>query len=39
MGQLNFKEKIDRSLSLIREAYEKYGDGLVVANSLKKEYL
>ncbi|MDP2942851.1 MAG: hypothetical protein Q8O36_05040, partial [Candidatus Omnitrophota bacterium] len=31
---LNFKEKVDRSLQLIKEAYEKYGDGLVVANSL-----
>jgi len=34
---LNFKEKVDRSLALIREAYEKYGDGLVVANSLGKD--
>ena len=34
---LNFKEKVDRSLQLIREAYEKYGDGLVVANSLGKD--
>ncbi|MBU1133937.1 MAG: phosphoadenylyl-sulfate reductase, partial [Candidatus Omnitrophica bacterium] len=34
---LNFKEKVDRSLSLIKEAYEKYGDGLVVANSLGKD--
>lgn len=33
----NFKEKVDRSLSLIKEAYEKYGDGLVVANSLGKD--
>ncbi|OIP39666.1 hypothetical protein AUJ95_05300 [Candidatus Desantisbacteria bacterium CG2_30_40_21] len=34
---LNFKEKVDRSMTLIREAYEKYGDGLVVANSLGKD--
>lgn len=34
---LNFKEKVERSLSLIREAYNKYGDGLVVANSLGKD--
>ena len=34
---LNFKEKVERSLQLILEAYEKYGDGLVVANSLGKD--
>lgn len=34
---LNFKEKVDRSLALIREAYERYGEGLVVANSLGKD--
>lgn len=34
---LNFKEKVERSLSLIKEAYKKYGDGLVVANSLGKD--
>lgn len=34
---LNFKEKVSRSLELIKEAYEKYGDGLVVANSLGKD--
>src|SRR3989338_3495463 len=34
---LNFKEKVDRSLALMKEAYEKYGDGLVVANSLGKD--
>jgi len=34
---LNFKEKVDRSLELINEAYKKYGDGLVVANSLGKD--
>ncbi len=35
--KLNFKEKVDRSLRLITEAYKKYGDGLVVANSLGKD--
>mgnify|MGYP001580374312 FL=1 len=34
---LNFKEKVDRSLALIKEAHEKYEDGLVVANSLGKD--
>jgi len=34
---LNFKEKVDRSLTLINEAYKKYGNGLVVANSLGKD--
>lgn len=34
---LNFKQKVDRSLTLIKEAYKKYGDGLVVANSLGKD--
>ena len=34
---LNFKEKVERSLRLIEEAYAKYGDGLVVANSLGKD--
>ena len=34
---LNFKEKVERSKELIREAYAKYGDGLVVANSLGKD--
>lgn len=37
VDHLNFKEKVDRSLQLIREAYKKYGDGLVVANSLGKD--
>jgi phosphoadenosine phosphosulfate reductase len=35
--RLNFQEKVERSLVLIKEAYEKYGDGLVVANSLGKD--
>lgn len=34
---LNFKEKVERSIALIKEAYEKYGSGLVVANSLGKD--
>jgi phosphoadenosine phosphosulfate reductase len=34
---LNFKEKVERSKQLIREAYGRYGDSLVVANSLGKD--
>jgi len=34
---LNFKEKVERSKELIREAYKLYGDSLVVANSLGKD--
>jgi phosphoadenosine phosphosulfate reductase len=34
---LNYKQKVDRSLELIAEAYEEFGDGLVVANSLGKD--
>ena len=34
---LNYKQKIRRSLALIEEAHERYGDGLVVANSLGKD--
>ncbi|MFA5146820.1 MAG: phosphoadenylyl-sulfate reductase [Candidatus Omnitrophota bacterium] len=34
---LNFKEKVERSKQLIKEAYARYGDGLVVANSLGKD--
>jgi phosphoadenosine phosphosulfate reductase len=37
VDNLNFKEKVERSLKLIEEAYKKYGDGLVVANSLGKD--
>ena len=37
VDKLNFKEKMDRSLALIDEAYKKYGDSLVVANSLGKD--
>ncbi len=35
--KLNFKEKVERSLALIEEAYQKYRNGLVVANSLGKD--
>lgn len=35
--ELNFKQKVERSLTLIEEAYHEYGDGLVVANSLGKD--
>jgi phosphoadenosine phosphosulfate reductase len=34
---LNSAEKVERSLAIIREAYEEYGDRLVVANSLGKD--
>ena len=34
---LNFAEKVERSLRLIRDAYEAFGDRLVVANSLGKD--
>ena len=34
---LNFAEKVERALGLIREAYEEFGDRLVVANSLGKD--
>ena len=34
---LSFKEKVDRSLALIDEAYRQHGAGLVVANSLGKD--
>ena len=37
VDELNFKEKVDRSLWLISEAYKIYGDALVVANSLGKD--
>ncbi len=35
--KLNFKEKVDRALELIDEAYKEHGDSLVVANSLGKD--
>lgn len=34
---LDFRQKVDRSLGLIREAWEEYGDRLAVANSLGKD--
>jgi len=37
--ELNFKEKVERSKALIREAYKVYGDHMVVANSLGKDSL
>lgn len=35
--ELDFAQKVDRSLGLIRDAFARYGDGLVVANSLGKD--
>ncbi len=35
--ELNFKEKVERSKQLIKEAYQRYGESLVVANSLGKD--
>lgn len=35
--KLNFAEKVERSLELIDQAYNEFGDGLVVANSLGKD--
>ena len=37
VNELNFAEKVERSLDLIRDAYREHGDGLVVANSLGKD--
>lgn len=37
VDRLNFAQKVDRSLGLIREAYQEFGDRLVVANSLGKD--
>ena len=34
---LNYKQKVDRALALIDEAFREYGDALVVANSLGKD--
>ena len=39
VDNLNFAEKVDRSLNLIKEAYQEYGDRLIVANSLGKDSL
>ena len=37
VSELTFAEKVERSLRLIGDAYETYGDALVVANSLGKD--
>ena len=37
VNQMNFKEKVERSLELINEAYKRYKNSLVVANSLGKD--
>lgn len=37
VDDLTFAQKVDRSLGLINDAYEKFGDQLVVANSLGKD--
>jgi len=34
---LNFAQKVNRSLSLIEEAYKEFGDRMVAANSLGKD--
>ncbi len=34
---LNFKQKVERSLDLIQQVYDEYGDAMVVANSLGKD--
>ncbi len=34
---LNYAQKVKRSLELVEQAYNEYGDGLVVANSLGKD--
>jgi phosphoadenosine phosphosulfate reductase len=36
---LNYKQKVDRAIDLIASAYSRFGDGLVVANSLGKDSL
>lgn len=37
VDSLTYRQKVERSLMLIEEAYEMYGEGLVVANSLGKD--
>jgi phosphoadenosine phosphosulfate reductase len=37
VDELNFAQKVERSLALIREAHQRFGDQLVVANSLGKD--
>ncbi len=37
VNELNFAQKTERSLELIREAHQQFGDRMVVANSLGKD--
>ncbi len=37
VDSLNFQQKVDRALGLIADAWEEYGERLVVANSLGKD--
>jgi len=37
VDNLNFRQKVQRSLDLISDAYREFGNGLVVANSLGKD--
>ncbi len=37
VDSLNFAQKVERSLDLISEAYDKFGERMVVANSLGKD--
>jgi phosphoadenosine phosphosulfate reductase len=37
VNELNFAQKVERSLTLIEQAFKEYGDKLVVANSLGKD--
>jgi 3'-phosphoadenosine 5'-phosphosulfate sulfotransferase (PAPS reductase)/FAD synthetase len=37
VSTLNLAQKVERSLDLIQEAYEEYGDQLVMAHSLGKD--
>lgn len=37
VDSLTYRQKVERSLMLIEEAYEMYGEGFVVANSLGKD--
>lgn len=37
VDELNFAQKVERSLALISEAHQRFGDQLVVANSLGKD--
>jgi len=37
VNELNYAQKVERSLGLIRQAHEQFGDRLVVANSLGKD--